>query len=301
MHEQTPTRSAEPSACEKESSTREKEPLAPDREPSARNKKPSASVKPSLESLLRRGDVWRGHSQTFVASRSLDTGFTPLNAALLNQGWPEGCLVELGQPNFAASWVLFAEPAKLVSGASPTEDAPQGIIALLNPPAMPYAVGLLQLGIPLERLLVVSAEEKSDFIACFVELARSPACAMVLSWQPKKKLSYTELRKCQLATHEQAGLYVLFRHHSAFSQSSPAALRIQMRMQEQSLKLEFVKQKGKLQSSEVVLDLPATWFDLPDYKNLNLEFKPEKKVAYNTAQTLEGRVVSISTKRTRKI
>lgn len=247
--------------------------------------------KPSLEALLRRGDVWRGHSQSFVPSRSVATGFSELDAALLHKGWPEACLIELAQDSFAGSWRLLTPAAKQISGVDKSE-APQGMVAVLNPPAMPYAVGLLQQGLPLERMLVVPAIEKADFIACFVELARSPACAMIMAWQPKQKLSYTELRKCQLATHEQAGLYFFFRHSSVLQQSSPAALRIHMKLQRASMQLRFVKQKGRRQESVLHLNLPDNWQASSNYKALGQKA--------SSAALLSGRVVSIEASRQKR-
>jgi protein ImuA len=248
----------------------------------------SESSKPSLEALLRRGDVWRGHSQSFVPSRSVATGFDELDSALLYGGWPEACLIELAQDSFAGSWRLLTPAARQIGGVDQSQ-APQGMVAVVNPPAMPYAVGLLQQGIPLERMLVVPAAEKADFIACFVELARSPACSMIMAWQPKQKLSYTELRKCQLATHEQAGLYFFFRHSVALQQSSPAALRIHMQLQQKSLQLSFVKQKGRRQEAVVHLALPENWQAATDYKVLGQQV--------SSAALLSGRVVSMEAKR----
>lgn len=241
----------------------------------------------SLDELLRRNDVWRGHSQVFVPQASIDTGHPTLNSALIHKGWPEACLVELGQSNAAGTWLLFSHAARSVSGMdlglglAPGSDVRSGfsgaaskpdeggVIVLLNPPAAPYAVGLLRLGIPLERVWIITPQNKADFIACFVELARSPACRMLMSWQPKQRLSYTELRKCQLATHERAGLYVLFRHESALTQSSPAALRIRVVVSEQHLELEFLKQKGKVPNAKVLLSLPDYWFSSGPYKSLD--------------------------------
>ena len=226
------------------------------------------STKPSLESLLRRKDIWRGHSQAFVAQASVDTGYSELNSALLHGGWPQGCLVELGQSHFAGTWFLLGHAV-----ASQVRQH-SGLIALLNPPAQPYAVALLKLGIPLEQVLVLTPRNKADFIACFVELARSSACPMLVAWQPSQKLSYTELRKCQLATHEQRGLYILCRHNSALEQSSPAALRLRVSIQAREMLLECVKQKGKLPGARISLPLADSYFSTVSYKNLD-EFVDE--------------------------
>lgn len=219
-----------------------------------------------LEALLRRGDVWRGHSRRFVPCQTIDSGHPLLNTALVQQGWPQACLIEIGQCESVATWHLFAHSARLLAGLGddPAWESGSGLIVLLNPPATPFAVALQQSGLPPERVLAVSPSDKADFVACFVELARSQACSMLLSWQPKQKLSYAELRKCQLATHEQAGLYVLFRHRHALAQSSPAALRIHVSPQRDALHLLIQKQKGNLRRAELCLELPDNWNIQPD-------------------------------------
>lgn len=218
----------------------------------------------ALEAVLRRNDVWRGHSQVFVSQSSVDTGFVDLNAALVHQGWPQSCLIEVGQRHVAATWFLFAEAAIQLTKRSNSS----GMLALLNPPAEPNAVSLLQHSLPLERVMVVRAAKKQDFLSCFVELARSPVCSMLMAWQPKEKLSYAELRKCQLAAHKQVGLYVLFRHRSALQQSSPAALRIDLQLQAAHMSLLLKKQKGRLTEQQIRLDLPELWFPCQAYKDL---------------------------------
>ncbi len=216
-----------------------------------------------LEALLRRKDVWRGYSQAFVAQKGLDTGFDTLNNILLHKGWPEACLIELGQASFSATWFLMANVVKTLL------EERGGVIAVLNPPATPYVNGLLRMGVPTRQLIVVNPKSKCDFVACFVELSRSQACNMLMAWQPKQKLSYSELRKCQLATNEQSGVYCLFRHSSALSQTSPASLRIELCLRARNLALKFVKQRGCLPGKELELALPSGWFIEKGYTELN--------------------------------
>ena len=216
-----------------------------------------------LEELLRRKDIWRGYSQAFVAQGGLDTGFPVLNKALIMKGWPESSLIECGQASFAATWILMAHAVSVLLKNR------GGLVAMLNPPALPYAAGLLQMGIPTKQLLAINAQAKNDFIACFVELARSPACQAVLAWQPKKKLSYTDLRKCHLATSDSSGIYYLFRHPSALSQASPAPLRMLFSLSSNELILEFVKQRGCLPGTKLELPLPRNWFADREYVDLN--------------------------------
>jgi protein ImuA len=150
----------------------------------------------------------------------------------------------------------------------------EGYTVLLNPPTLPFAPGLIQAGIDLDRLLVVAAEKKADFLASFTELARADICTALLAWQPKHNLSYTELRKCQLACSEGKGLYLLFRPLSVHQQSSPAALRLRAQLHLRSLEIQIFKQKGSLNSANntsIHLPLPETWLPVAAHSNLGKE------------------------------
>jgi len=217
----------------------------------------SKTNSPALEQLLQRGDIWRGHSQRFTAHPGVDTGYEALNQRLLNSGWPTGSLIEICRASAGCGdWLLFLPILK-------TQLAQTGKLAvLLNPPALPFAQGLLQAKLALQQLIVVCAASKADFITSFVELARSPCCAVLLAWQPKQALSYTELRKCQLACSDGAGIYTLFRPLQAQQQSSPAALRVLASLNEQTLQLNLLKQRGQLQNradQALQLHLPEHW------------------------------------------
>lgn len=219
---------------------------------------------PSLEQLLRRSDVWRGDSQRFAPRIALDSGYPALNAALLNKGWPLGSLIEVcqQQPNHS-EWLLFT-PALL--------HTPGGYLVLLNPPAIPFAQGLIQAGIDLERVLVIRSGNKADFLASFTELARTPACNALLAWQPASGLSYTELRKCLLAAADGRGLYIVFRPESARHQSSPATLRVLTEAQSAALTVNIFKQKGQLQQSRahtLKLPIPDAWQELLPHRHLD--------------------------------
>jgi protein ImuA len=206
-----------------------------------------ASAPATLEQLLRRQDIWRGYAQRVTPSLALPTGFEDLDAVLLNQGWPLGSLIEICQQGSTqADWCLLLQ-ALLNS---------QGLIVLLNPPELPFAQGLIQRGMDLERLVIVQCDGRANFLHSFVELCRSGACDAVLAWQPKQALTYTHLRKCLLAADEAQGLYVLFRSVSAQQQNSPAALRLVLDMHASELHVTIFKQRGMLQKQDCVLKLP---------------------------------------------
>lgn len=234
---------------------------------------PDDSSPPGLERLLCRGDIWRGRSHHSPAQQVVDTGNAQLNERLTGGGWPVASLIEVCQR--AAShgeWHLLM-PALL--------NSQRGLVILLNPPASPFAQALLKAGIDLERLLIVEAKDKSDFLASFIELARSDACDAVMAWQPNQALSYTELRKCALAATEGQGIYVLFRPDAVRDQSSPAVVRLSLEWQAQQLSVSIFKQKGQLRAdaSSVSLPLPVAWTGLLPHQQLDQLGKPKPKIA----------------------
>lgn len=212
--------------------------------------------------------MWMGHSQGFTTRAAVGTGYEELNSGLLNRGWPLGSLVEVCQQGMQAEWQLFT-PALL--------EMP-GLVALLNPPAIPFGQAFIQAGIDLERMIVVTAPEKSHFIAGFIELSRA-SVGTVLAWQPAEAMTYTELRKCQLAAAEGAGLTVLFRPASVQQQSSPASLRLYARIAPTGLEITVFKQKGHLQTRQampIVLPLPERWKPVLPYHALNQQSASRK-------------------------
>ncbi len=213
---------------------------------------PPPDAAPSLAQLLGRGDVWQGRQQQLAVQAGWDTGFSALNTALLTQGWPLGQLVELCLPApMHAEWCLL-QPALLRT---------PGLVVLLNPPNLPFAQALLQLGFDLDRVLIVQAAKRADFLASFVELTRARECSALLAWQPLPALSYTDLRKCLLACQQGHGLYVVCRPQKVQQHSSPASLRLAVQLQAQHLSVTLFKQKGSLKAQlhPILLPLPQQW------------------------------------------
>jgi len=233
---------------------------------------PDEPAKPSLAQLLCRGDIWQGQEKVRMIQPGLDTGFDELNGVLVGRGWPVGQLVEVCLPSaMQGEWMLLNHAIREM----------KGLVVLLNPPAIPFAQRLIQMGINLDRLILVKAQERADFLFSFVELTRSAECSVVMAWQPQKGLSYTDLRKCLLATQEAQGLYVLFRPLAVRDQSSPASLRLTMQTRAQDLMINIFKQKGSLkpQTEPVFLPLPTIWNGLPAHSQLDQNEKPQPKRA----------------------
>ncbi|WP_062062154.1 translesion DNA synthesis-associated protein ImuA [Cellvibrio sp. OA-2007] len=227
----------------------------------------------SLEQLLCRGDIWRGQSHQTPLRLVVNSGYAQLNDRLVGGGWPVASLIEVCQRATShAEWQLLM-PALLANQ--------RGLVVLLNPPANPFAQALLKAGMDLERLLIVEAKDKADFLSSFIELARSDACDAVMAWQPHQALSYTELRKCALAATEGQGIYVLFRPDAVRDQSSPAVVRLSLQWQLEQLSVSIFKQKGELVADKGAIDLPlpAAWKGLLPHQQLDQQGKSKPRIA----------------------
>lgn len=233
---------------------------------------------PDLEQLLLRSDIWRGTKAVVRDINGQDTGYPALNDYLVQQGWPQASLIEINLPETGhGEWLLLA-PALC--------NNPQGLQILINPPALPFAQGLIQDGVDLDRLLIINAPAKNDFLAAFVEIARAKACSHLLAWQPSQTLNYTEIRKCVLASNEGSGVYWLLRNSRNTPQHSPAHLRLRTRIRASYLHADrlsadrlnadhleviITKQKGGDQSllnKPLELPLPREWMGYQPHANL---------------------------------
>lgn len=221
------------------------------------------SIHPDLEHLLQRGDIWRGARAAAHSNDGQDTGHPPLNAYLVHQGWPQASLIEINQQELGHGEWLLLTPA--------LRNNPHGLQILINPPALPFAQGLIQAGLDLDRLLIINAPAKNDFLAAFVEISRARACSHLLAWQPSQPLNYTDIRKCVLASNEGAGIYWLLRNSRTAPQHSPAHLRLRTRIYPEHLEVVITKQKGgdqALLNRPLVLPLPLEWMGYQPHAGL---------------------------------
>lgn len=235
----------------------------------------------NLTELLRRADIWRGKSNaphSRLEQPSWDTGYPAFNLALRYQGWPLGQLIEACQPQQPyAEWLLWG-PAI----ARCTQQ--QRIAVLVNPPAIPLLSGLERLGLDPTYLWIIQAQARKDFLPTLQELIHANSICALLAWEPKHSLAYTELRKLQLNCSQNALACCLFRASKQKMQSSPAALRLALQLQKQTLNVEVFKQKGHLQHQQVSLPLPSLWHECwPQHKPTpmpepNTQIKPKPRI-----------------------
>lgn len=188
-----------------------------------------------VQQLLERGSLWCANTLADAAGATMPTGFDALDAQLPGGGWPVGVLIELLQaPAMQGEWRLLL-PA-LTTGL-------QGRVALVAPPHVPYAPGLAAQGLAPQRLLVVQADTAAERAwACEQALRCAGLCA-VLAWLPQVRPE--QLRRLQMAAHEQGQCLFVMRRDSARHEASPAGLRLHLHPgAHDGLLLHILKRRG---------------------------------------------------------
>ena len=213
------------------------------------------STQPPLQSLLHRPDIWRGrHGAPAHRPRVVPTGFAALDSALHHGGWPAHGLTEVLCEALCPLRLLLPALAR-------TGD--EGLVVLANPPALPGAAAWQAAGIPLERLLLLTAPANQPALlrrAC-LEAASSDAVTAMLLWLPPRERDPRLLRRLHLAAQQGRCWLVVVRDSHFRSHSSPAPLRLQLTPVQQAdadIQLDIIKQPGGWAGQQVALAwLPA--------------------------------------------
>ena len=223
-----------------------------------------------LDDLIREGwvkqdQIWQAssiHSETYQtttdstdgATRStahpesmggVSTGYETLDQQLPNRGWPARGLTELLHHHPGIGEIRLLTPA-----LATLSQAQNRWIVWVSPPYIPYAPALVNAGVDLKKILVVTPDKLSDKLWVLEKAMASGSCSAVLAWP--EKIQYKQLRRLQIASKTGDCFAVVFRSGHATKQSSPAELRIRLdshqddsAISDQSvLNIEILKRKG---------------------------------------------------------
>jgi len=190
------------------------------------------------------------------ATGGLPTGYSTLDTALRQGGWPLDGAIELLSDGcgLGAMGVFLPAMESLIQ-----QGRWQVFIA---PPYIPYAPLLAARGVDTRQVLLVHPEGRKDLLWATEQALRSTTCSAVFSWLGAHDYDYGELRKLQLAAAGGDSLAVLFRSLQAGRNHAPAGLRLAVR---EYRKVHILKQRGGNQGLEVNLP-PAE--DLPQQPQL---------------------------------
>lgn len=189
--------------------------------------------------------VWRASQLGRAAGAVVDTGYSALSSQLPGGGWPRGALVELlGQQSGIGELRLLA-PALAKVCARP--------IAILNPVQKPNGLGLAYIGVPIDKVLMLTPASTADTLWSAEQILRAGTCGALLLWQ--QHVRNESLRRLQLAAKSADTLFVLFRPLAAAADPSPAELRLTLRAAEAGVSIEILKRKGPTMTDRIFVEL----------------------------------------------
>ncbi|MEX0900221.1 MAG: translesion DNA synthesis-associated protein ImuA [Gammaproteobacteria bacterium] len=206
-------------------------------------------AKAPLLHLLENPAIWRGASQASVPA--IATGWAELDAALPGGGWPCGALTELFVDAYGIGELTLLLPAltRIAEAGQPQ--------VWIAPPMVPYAPALAGAGLDLTQLLIVQPPvEQQAWTA--EECLRVDGCGAVLAWLPA--LDHRRLRRLQLAAAASGACGFLFSPGASRCHPSPAALRIGVAANGESLEITVYKARGvsgSRSNESVALRLPS--------------------------------------------
>ena len=180
-----------------------------------------------LSPLFDARRLWRGRARpaTEGVPDGVPTGWTPLDAALPQGGWPAHALSEILLPLDGVGELELVLPALATLA---TRERPAMVVA---PPYLPGVDGWSARGVDMRHVTIVRASRGSDALWAMEQCLRSSACGAVLGWPGEA--DERALRRLQVAAESGHTPGFLFRDRRHAAHASPAALRIELETQPQ--------------------------------------------------------------------
>ena len=205
----------------------------------------------TVQALLSHPGLWRA-GRIEPDAQAISTGYSALDPLLADRGWPKAGLVELLSAQAGIGELRLLAPA--LATLSVQE---QRWIVWINPPHIPYAPALQELGIDIDKVLLVRPRTHADALWAVEQALKSGTCSAVLAWLDETKLDGKDVRRLKLAARRGATLAVLFRPDAAAQRQSMAELRILLHPAAalNGLCLEILKRRGGWPIERLALEL----------------------------------------------
>ena len=180
--------------------------------------------------------LWRG-KQVSHRIHTLSTGHASLDEALPGNGWPMSAVTELVHDTSGCGELSLLLPvlARL--------SQENHWIVMVDPPWIPYPSALHGRGLALEKLLLIRTQNRNESLWACEQVVRGISGGAILAWPGA--LSFSELRRLQLAAENTPKTVFLFRDGKITSTSSPTPLRLQLTADDGDLQVRILKCRGQ--------------------------------------------------------
>ncbi len=200
-----------------------------------------------VSSLIEHPQLWRGN-QVSHQVQALNSGHPALDDVLPGNGWPIGAVTELINDTAGCGELSLLLP--VLARLSQKNHR----IVMVDPPWIPYPAALHGRGLVLEKLLLVRTQNRSESLWACEQVVRGIAGGAMLAWPDA--ISFSELRRLQLAAESTRKIVFLFRDGKAINASSPAALRLRLTPDEGDLQIRVLKCRGRRPASVIRIRRP---------------------------------------------
>ncbi len=120
-------------------------------------------------------------------------------------------------------------------------------MAWINPPFIPYAPALKDLGVDTDKILLIHPRTHEDALWALERATRSGSCSLAMAWLDERQLKLKDTQRLQVASRQGETLTCLFRptSNTLAVQASMAELRLQLHdLSHGELKLDILKRRG---------------------------------------------------------
>ena len=200
--------------------------------------------------------VWRAGELGGARLQTVATGYASLDQVLPGNGWPQGAMTELLQPQAGLhEWGLVAPALAAMQGA--LNGFKGQMLVLVGAPHLPFGPALGAQQLDLSRMLCVrgAAGNAPSLLWATREALQCADVAAVLAWLPDARSAH--LRRLQIAAHAHNKLLFVFRPLRAQQESSPASLRLLLEgavSDAGNLLVHVLKRRGPPLAAPVLLD-----------------------------------------------
>lgn len=204
------------------------------------------SISSALASLPSGSLLWHG-KQTTHRIPTHSTGYAALDQALPGNGWPLGAITELVNDTAGCGELSLLLPvlAKLSQ-----EDH---WVTMIDPPWIPYPCALQSSGLALEKLLLIRTKNRQESLWACEQVVRGIG-GVTLAWPGD--LSFSEVRRLQLAAKSTRKTVFMFRDQKALHTSSPAVLRLRLTPDGDDLQVRVIKCRGQKPTAPIRIRRP---------------------------------------------